>query len=74
MTWKNGRQGTGYQKFLIFQLKNLDVWLLHYPPGASIPWHKDPVQGKEHHRLNIILYGQGNFESRKNRNSICLIG
>lgn len=68
-----GRQGTGYlvttledsPAFLplwaLFPQHTpleRDLFRIQYPQGASIPVHTDPVQeGREHHRLNIILQG-----------------
>lgn len=59
--WAAGRQGAGYQKLLVAQGSWWDVWLLWYPPATSIPIHTDPVDGKEHHRLNILLKGWDSF-------------
>lgn len=54
-TWRLGRQGTGYQKLLVAQGSWWDCWLLKYAPGTMIPLHTDPVAGKRHYRLNVIL-------------------
>lgn len=58
MKWEFGRQGTGYKKFKVFQIGNsffggMDLYILKYSKGDSIPPHKDPVKGKRHYRLNI---------------------
>ena len=44
LRWQRGRQNTGYDKLL-----------LRFPDGTEIPAHQDPVTGKRHYRLNIIL-------------------
>ena len=56
--WQRGRQGTGYDKMLLFTLPwplPFDSYLIRYPDGAAIPPHKDPVAKGRHYRLNIIL-------------------
>lgn len=60
-SWKLGRQGTGYQKLLLAQGSWWDCYLLKYPQGAFIPEHLDPVPGKRHYRLNILLKGEYAF-------------
>ncbi len=55
MGWVKGRQGTGYEKFKIFQFLNMDCYILRYKEGDSIPWHTDPVPNRKHYRLNIEL-------------------
>jgi hypothetical protein len=64
--WEMGRQGTGYRKLPLFQSKKLscDAWLIDYPPDTHIPTHTDPVSGKKHFRLNILLWGQDNFRGK----------
>lgn len=61
MNWELGRQGTGYLKRKLGQGKTWDLWLLKYPKGSKIPWHTDPVEGKRHWRLNIVLWGPQSF-------------
>lgn len=53
--WTEGRQGNGYKKLCLWSLINFDIYLLKFPVGSLVPTHKDPVLGKEHHRLNIWL-------------------
>lgn len=55
--WTLGRQGTGYYKCKLFQssLLKLDLYLLKYPPGSEIPIHSDPVPGRKHYRVNLVL-------------------
>lgn len=64
--WVPGRQGTGYKKLpLLFgRLRDhhFDLYLVHYPPGSEVPIHLDPVDGKEHHRANLRLFGEDAFE------------
>lgn len=57
LPWAEGRQGTGYKKLKLFESKKLhcDVYLLYYPVGSSIPKHVDPVDSKEHYRVNVVL-------------------
>lgn len=61
--WTNGRQGTGYRKLTLLQSERFgcDCYLIDYPPHTHIPTHTDPVPGKKHYRLNILLWGQDNF-------------
>jgi hypothetical protein len=56
--WQRGRQGTGYDKLLLLAnpfLIPFDLYLLRFPDGTEIPPHRDPVTGRRHYRLNIIL-------------------
>lgn len=56
--WQRGRQGTGYDKMLLFALPwplPCDTYLIRYPEGSSVPPHTDPVTSGRHYRLNIIL-------------------
>lgn len=55
MHWRQGRQGTGYWKLLIFRLFRIDCYLLQYPTDTEIPEHRDPVEKGRHFRLNIAL-------------------
>jgi hypothetical protein len=55
LRWLAGRQGTGYRKLLLAQGSFWDAWLLDYPTGSEIPLHTDPVAGKRHFRVNIVL-------------------
>jgi hypothetical protein len=58
MRWQRGRQGTGYDKLLLLAnplVVPFDLYLLRFPEGTEIPPHQDPVTGKRHYRLNIIL-------------------
>jgi hypothetical protein len=57
--WVAGRAGTGYFKLLVFESKRLhcDCYILKYPVGSFINCHKDPVEGRRHFRLNIVIWG-----------------
>lgn len=61
MRWIEGRQGTGYRKLLLREGNSWDCYLIDYPPNTHISTHTDPVEGKKHYRLNILLWGQDNF-------------
>lgn len=57
--WKRGRQNTGYFILALFKSKRFecDCYLIRYPHDSEIPPHTDPVsEGKNHHRLNVILW------------------
>ena len=56
--WQKGRQGTGYDKMLLFTSGwplPFDGYLIRYPEGSEIPPHSDPVQAGRHYRLNIVV-------------------
>jgi hypothetical protein len=53
--WQEGRQGTGYLKLKLFQNNFMDAYILKFPKGSRVPPHKDPVEGKKHYRMNLIL-------------------
>ena len=56
--WQHGRQGTGYDKMLLFTGRwpvPFDSYLIRYPEGSEIPPHVDPVGTGCHYRLNVIL-------------------
>jgi hypothetical protein len=58
LRWQRGRQGTGYDKLLLMVnpfLVPFDLYLLRFPEGTAIPPHRDPVTGRRHFRLNVIL-------------------
>jgi hypothetical protein len=58
LRWQPGRQGTGYDKLLFLAnpwVIPFDLYLLRFPEGTEIPPHQDPVTGRRHYRLNIIL-------------------
>ena len=62
MKWQAGRQGTGYRKLELFLYHNWDMYLIYYPPNTCIPTHTDKVLGKQHYRLNILLWGEDKFK------------
>ncbi|WOI53197.1 2OG-Fe(II) oxygenase [Parvularcula sp. LCG005] len=56
--WVRGRQASGYDKMLLATLPiplPWDCYLLRFPTGSEIPPHTDPVTGKRHYRLNIVI-------------------
>lgn len=56
--WVKGRLNGGYDKLLITTLRwpiPFDLYLLRFPEGSEIKEHVDPVDGKRHYRLNIII-------------------
>jgi hypothetical protein len=58
MRWQRGRQGTGYDKLLLWVnpfLIPFDLYILRFPDGTEVPPHRDPVTARRHYRLNIIL-------------------
>lgn len=65
--WVPGRQEScEYSKMEIWKTLLMgslgsDCYLIHYPPNAVLPDHKDPVDGFNHYRLNVELYGSGEF-------------
>ena len=64
MKWVQGRQGTGYRKLPLLHGKSWDSYLIDYPSQAHVPMHTDPVPGKQHFRLNILLWGEDNFQGQ----------
>jgi hypothetical protein len=58
LKWQKGRQGGGYEKLMLISnpyLFRFDCYLLRFPHGTEIKPHRDPVKGRNHYRLNIIL-------------------
>lgn len=58
LKWEEGRQGSGYLKFRLFESKlfKFDLYLLKYPTGSYIHWHTDPsVEGYNHWRCNLVI-------------------
>ena len=56
--WCGGRQGTGYQKMLLFRSQWLkcDLWLLRSSVGVEVPDHCDAAPaGFAHWRMNVVL-------------------
>lgn len=64
LKWENGRLHKAfvvpYQKIKLFQFTLYKViydgYLIKYPFGSGIPWHRDKVPGRVHWRLNFILW------------------
>lgn len=62
--WQRGRQNdTGYRILpLIRSLFPIpfDAYILHYPKGSSIQWHRDENERGNHYRMNLELWrGEG---------------
>jgi len=58
LRWVGGRQQTGYEKMLLATSPipvPFDLYLLRYREGAGVPAHVDPVDGRRHYRINIVL-------------------
>ncbi len=58
LRWREGRQHSGYEKMLLAInpfLVPWDCYLLRYREGAEIGEHTDPVAGKRHYRVNVVL-------------------
>ena len=59
MRWERGRQGTGYLKRTLYAFRigriGADGYLLKFPEGCDVPKHRDPVDGSDHYRLNLVL-------------------
>lgn len=53
--WTKGRQATNYEKMLICRCLFFDIYILYFPTHSSIPPHVDPVDGKNHYRINVVL-------------------
>lgn len=64
--WRAGRQEkTVYQKFPLWYFRiwkwGFDAYVLKYAPNTKLDWHKDPVKGGKHWRLNVKLKGFATF-------------
>ena len=58
LKWQSGRQSSGYEKLLLLTnpfIIPFDCYLLRFREGAAIAEHTDPVDGKKHYRVNVIL-------------------
>lgn len=58
LSWQKGRQDSGYSKMLLGTSRfpiPWDCYILKYPTGSEVPIHQDPVDGRKHFRLNIVL-------------------
>jgi hypothetical protein len=56
--WRSGRQESGYEKMLLLVnpfILPFDFYLLRFREGAEIREHTDPVTGRRHFRLNIVI-------------------
>lgn len=72
--WTQGRQEAtkGISKLKIWIGKTFDVYLLKIPATTNgvVGWHFDEVPGKEHHRINIVLWGAFSFSYKDNSQNI----
>lgn len=58
MNWEKGRKGTGYLKKLLVSWTwpiPWDLYILKYPVGSFVGWHKDPVKDGKHYRMNLVI-------------------
>lgn len=57
--WQKGRQKATeqIQKLTLWSCWGFDVHILRAAKGAVVGKHTDPVDGKEHHRMNITVSG-----------------
>ena len=59
LKWQKGRSGGGYEKLTLVSTRFPIRWDLHImrmKPDTYVKAHRDPVDGKKHFRLNIILW------------------
>jgi hypothetical protein len=65
--WRKGRQDAQYEvlTFLRFGLKGYgcDGHIIRYAGPVYLPPHVDPVDGKRHYRLNIVIGKKGRFDT-----------
>lgn len=55
LKWQSGRQSTGYEKMLIFQIGRCDCYLLRFQQNSFVGPHVDKTENGRHFRLNITL-------------------
>lgn len=58
LRWRGGRQASGYEKMLLGInpfIVPWDCYLLRFRKGAAIAPHTDPVDGRRHYRVNVVL-------------------
>lgn len=69
--WYNGRQTATKEikKLLLWNKKWFDFYILYFPRNKNIDWHFDTVENKNHHRINITIWGLWRFWF-KNKNHI----
>lgn len=77
--WRQGRQGTGYEKLLLATAPwpvPFDLYLLRFREGIEVPWHVDQSKpGQRHYRLNVTLrpaLAGGRFETKDGRPIVSL--
>ena len=56
LNWQPGRQNSGYLKLKLLGMFNFDLYILKYPPESFLKPHRDPVEGKRHHRINWTFW------------------
>lgn len=55
LKWKEGRGAGGYFNICILSLWRYDCHISKIPTGSKITPHYDPVDKRNHHRINITL-------------------
>lgn len=57
--WQSGRcvATEDIKKFPIWSGFGFDIYLLKFFKGKLVSTHTDPVEGKNHHRFNLTLWG-----------------
>lgn len=65
--WKKGRSDAtkNLRKLTIWDKKWFDLYILSFQKGQNIDWHFDRVENKNHHRVNITLWGLWKFWYKK---------
>lgn len=71
LKWQHGRQTAtrDVKKLLIWNKKWFDLYILYLPKGKVADWHFDVVENKNHHRINITLWGLWRFWFKKQTES-----
>lgn len=67
LKWQQGRQNAtrDVEKLLIWNKKWFDLYVLYLPKGKVADWHFDVVENKNHHRINITVWGLWRFWFKK---------
>lgn len=72
LKWQDGRQDANgnYKKLLLCILGipglfGFDIYIIKFKPDYKLPEHIDRVSWGNHYRLNIVLYGSGEFKCEK---------
>ncbi len=53
--WVPSRLKSNFHKLPLVQSRYFDAYILRFREGSWAPWHTDPVEGRRHYRVNIIL-------------------